>query len=172
MKASSQQLADGIAGLAIVVFGAWFLWQANGLRAGPGYAAVGPKTFPIIVGLVFLGSGLGVLLGLVREARREVPHTEAGGPDSAVVEGAEGVGTDWPTLLGVAGLLAAYIALYKPLGFILASIVLLPVGARVLGSRAPLRDVIVGVALSLAIYVVFTRLLGLELPAGPLEALL
>ncbi len=79
MKASSQQLADGIAGLAIVAFGAWFLWQATSLRAGPGYAAVGPKTFPIIVGLVLLGSGLGVLLGLVRDARREVAHTEAGG---------------------------------------------------------------------------------------------
>ncbi len=89
-----------------------------------------------------------------------------------MVEGAEGVGTDWPTLLSVAGLLAAYIALYKPLGFILASIVLLPAGARVLGSRAPLRDVITGVALTLAIYFIFTRLLGLELPAGPLEALL
>ena len=172
MKASSQQLADGIAGLAIVLFGAWFLWQANSLRAGPGYAAVGPKTFPIIVGLLLLGSGLGVLLGLVRDARRELPRTEAEGPDAAVVEGAEGdaaVGSDWPTLLGVAGLLAAYIALYKPLGFILASIVLLPAGARVLGSRAPLRDVIAGVGLSLAIYVVFTRLLGLELPAGPFE---
>ena len=172
MKASSQQLADGIAGLAIVLFSAWFLWQATTLRAGPGYAAVGPKTFPIIVGLVLLGSGLGVLLGLWRDGRREVPPTEAEGPDAEVVEGAEGVGTDWPTLLGVAGLLAAYIALYKALGFILASIVLLPAGARVLGSRAPLRDLLAGVGLSLAIYVVFTRLLGLELPAGPLEALL
>ena len=171
MNAPSQRAVHGLAGLAIVLFGAWFLWQATSLRSGPGYAAIGPRTFPILVGLGLLGSGLGVLAGALRlRDEREPAHTEAEGPGAETVEGDTGAGTDWPTLLGIAGLLALYLALYRPLGFILASSALLPAGARILGSRAQLRDVIAGLVVSVVTYLVFTRLLGLELPAGPLAA--
>lgn len=169
MKPLPRSFAEGLAGVAILVFGAWFLWQAGTLRQGPGYAAVGPRIFPLIVGLGILGSGLGVAFGAWRSrSRARGPAPAAGATGGEEREG--GAGTDWPTLLAVAGLLVAYIALFQPLGFVIASTALLLVGARVLGSRAPLRDLAAGLAVSLAAYVLFTRFLGLEVPAGPLEA--
>jgi putative tricarboxylic transport membrane protein len=174
--------SDLVAGLAIALFGAWFLWQGTLLRAGPGYAAIGPRVFPLIVGAGLLGSGLAILLGALaapRERMAPAPAGEraSGGPDRAAGRAAEAgpaeepaYETDWRTLLGVAALLAAYVLLFRPLGFILTSAAFLPAGARILGSDLWRRDLLAGVLLSVATYAVFTFLLGLELPAGPLEA--
>lgn len=176
MSTRARQLADGIAGVAILAFGAWVLWQAGSLRAGPGYAAVGPRTFPIIVGLATLVSGVGVVIGWLRAWRGDAAPAAAARADTPPLTDADltgdgdaaPAGTDWATLLLVGGLLAAYIALFRPLGFVLASTALFPAGAWALGSRAPLRDSLAGVVVSLITYLLFTRFLGLELPAGPL----
>src|SRR5262245_38931263 len=61
---------DLLAGIAIVAFGIWFLWQASLLREGPGYAAVGPRVFPVIVGIGLLLSGLGITLVAAATVRR------------------------------------------------------------------------------------------------------
>jgi putative tricarboxylic transport membrane protein len=150
---------DAIAGAAIALFACWFLWQATALREGPGYAAVGPRVFPVIVGTGFLVSGLALLLSGLGGARR--PETDAAAEGEAP--------TDWSTLLAMAGLLALYVVLFRPLGFILTSAAFLLAGAWVLGSRAWARDLAAGAMVSIATYMVFARLLGLELPAGPLE---
>ena len=144
-------LPDALAGLITVIGGGWFLWQAFELREGPGYAAVGPRVFPTIVGLGLLLGGFALLLS----ARRAVRSTEPS--------------VDWPTLGGFAALLAVFIALFQTLGFLIAAPLFLVAGARILGSHSLGRDVISGVLLGVVTYVVFTRLLGLELPAGPLE---
>jgi putative tricarboxylic transport membrane protein len=147
-----------VAGLVIVLFGAWFLWEAFGLREGPGYAAVGPKTFPLIVGGGMLLAGLGVWV--TGGGHRE------GGPSDEAEEAVH----DWRTLCLFAAILALYIALFLPLGFIVSSALLVVGGAWTLGSRSWKRDLTCGVVVSLVTYVVFTSLLGLELPGGPLEA--
>jgi putative tricarboxylic transport membrane protein len=107
-------------------------------------------------------SGLGV--ALAREAQA-LPA----GADPATHDDAPFELHDWRTLGLFAGLLALYIALFLPLGFILCSTLLIVGGAWVLGSHAWRRDLIAGVTVSLVAYLVFTALLGLELPAGPLE---
>ena len=162
LRPSAFLTADRLSGAAIAAFGAWFMWQATELRQGPGYAAVGPRVFPLIVGLGILASGLALVLSRSREAHRPPPDTIDTAEETAVA-------TDWPTLLAVAALLAAYVLLFKQLGFIITSGLFLAGGAWLLGSRSHLRDIVVGVLLSAAVYFVFTRLLGLELPAGPLE---
>jgi putative tricarboxylic transport membrane protein len=152
-----------VAGAAIALLGGWFLWQAVSLREGPGYAAVGPRVFPVIVGLGFLVSGLPLLLSRrSRALRAGAPSDESANADLAPP-------TDWPTLVSMAVLLALYIALFLHLGFIISSAGFLLAGAWILGSRSWLRDVVAGLLLSVVTYVVFTKLLGLELPAGPLE---
>jgi putative tricarboxylic transport membrane protein len=160
-----------------MLFGLWFLWQATALRAGPGYAAVGPRVFPLVVGAGFVLSGLALALSGRRYPRRAATGTTSEeGTGSATVAGgvtraeAADEAADWPALLGMAALLLAYVVLFRPLGFPLTSAVFLPLGAAVLGSRAHGRDALVALLISLAAYVVFTRLLGLEVPAGPLAA--
>lgn len=186
--------ADTIAGVLIALFGAWFLWEATLLREGPGYAAVGPRVFPLIVGTGLLVSGLAVLVGGLRHSRGGgdvVPATSAASAtgvadagtrgasavpvDRAADDGdeqrasSEGLPTDWRTLGLMAVALAGLILLWRPLGFILTATLFLVAGARVLGSRSLIRDVVAGVLVSVGTYALFTRLLGLELPAGPLE---
>jgi putative tricarboxylic transport membrane protein len=144
--------AERVAGALVAIFGAWFLWQALQFREGPGFATVGPRAFAVIVGLGLVASGI-AMAAFASEPEAETP-------------------IDWRTLVQMAAVLGAYIALFLPLGFPLASVLFFVAGAWVLGSRAPLRDLVSGVALVLVVYLVFTRLLGIDLPAGPLEGLL
>jgi putative tricarboxylic transport membrane protein len=147
----------------ITLFGVWVIWQASLLREGPGYAAVGPRTFPMVVGVGIVLSGLALMWERVKHpqganrADSEDPFAEAEGP------------VDWRTLIQVAVLLAAYVALYTLLGFVIASALFLPACAWGLGSRSPVRDTLSGILVALVTYLVFTRLLGLELPGGPID---
>jgi putative tricarboxylic transport membrane protein len=155
-----QTAAELLIGAAIVAVGGWVLWQAFGMREGPGYAAVGPRIFPIIVGVGFALSGLAVVASAGRAWLMQPSNRNA---DSEPADPA-----DWSTLAAIAVLLAVYVLLFPSLGFIIASAAFLVAGAWALGSRSPLRDAAAGVLLSGITYVVFTRLLGLELPEGPL----
>jgi putative tricarboxylic transport membrane protein len=158
------------AGVAVALFGAWFLLQATQLRAGPGYAAVGPRVFPTVVGIGLIASGLAVLLGALRRSPATAPVLEVDTTDPLGTE--TDTETDWPTLGIVAALLAVAIALFQPLGFVITSAAFLVACARALGSRSLLRDGAAGVGLAVVTYAVFTYLLGLELPDGPLAILL
>ncbi|MFK3983464.1 tripartite tricarboxylate transporter TctB family protein [Micromonospora sp. NPDC050397] len=69
-----------------------------------------------------------------------------------------------PALLGVA--LLGYVLALEPLGFVLASAVFFVATARILGSHHSVRDVLVAVPLTVGIYLGFTQLLEISLPAG------
>lgn len=66
----------------------------------------------------------------------------------------------------------AFVLKYTVVGYVLATMVFILVAARLLSTRpwreVVIRDVSVAIGLSLAIYLVFTRLLGIALPAGVL----
>jgi putative tricarboxylic transport membrane protein len=72
--------------------------------------------------------------------------------------------------IGIA--LAANVALIERAGFVLASIPLFWLTARAFDERHPMRDAAVATALSLVAYLVFARLLQIELPAGFLAGLI
>ena len=154
MRARHTLRADGVAGALMVLFGGWFVWQAFLLREASGFSVVGPRVFPVIIGLGFIGGGLALAL-----ARPQPPPAET-------------EATDWRTLVLVVVLLAGYVGVFLPLGFLLASVLFFISGAWVLGSRSPLRDVVSAVLVVGVVYVVFRRLLGLELPAEPLDQLI
>lgn len=145
--------ADRLAGATIGVFGAWFLWQAAILREGPGYAAVGPVCSRLSSASASWRAGwhLGVSPTRRPEAESDVEPER-----------------DWRTLAGAAAILAGYVVLFQPLGFVVASTLFLAANSWNLGSRSFRRDIVAGPLTSAAAYLVFTYLLGLELPAGPL----
>jgi putative tricarboxylic transport membrane protein len=80
--------------------------------------------------------------------------------------------THWPTPIMLGTALAGYAVLLGPLGYILATAAFLPLSARIIGSRKPRRDVLVGIALGLVVYFGFTQVLGVRLPPGVLEPIL
>jgi putative tricarboxylic transport membrane protein len=150
------RLGEVLLAVAVLLLGVFLAEETARLRTGPGYAAVGPKLFPWLVaaGLVLVG------LALLREAR------------SGEIEHPVGLELDLPPLLLVTGGLVAQMLLMKPAGFVIASSLLFVAVARAFGSRRLVRDLAIGLTLCVAVYVAFTRGLGLNLPAGVLGALL
>ena len=74
-------------------------------------------------------------------------------------------------LAWLAGGLVADMALIGQLGFVLASTLLLVCVARGYGSNRPARDLLVGLALTVPMWLLFSRLLGIPLPMLPLAGL-
>ncbi|MBB5778329.1 tripartite tricarboxylate transporter TctB family protein [Nonomuraea jabiensis] len=147
----------GFLAAAVVV-----LAQAFAIQQGEGYQAVGPRAFPLLV-----GGGLAVVsvIGVVQAFRpgTRAPAT-AGVPEDGGGEAAEK--PHWPSVLLLIGSLAAYALLLVPAGYWQATTAFFVAVARVLGSRRLVRDLLVGLALALATYFLFDRLLGITLPPG------
>ncbi|PZG23390.1 hypothetical protein C1I95_03425 [Micromonospora craterilacus] len=101
-------------------------------------------------------------------ADEPAPDVEGPAPDPDELETGEPtpVGLVAPVLV-VIGLVGFAIAL-EYAGFVLSAVGFFVWTARVLGSRNWIRDSVVAVVLSLAIYLAFTRLLDLFLPGGVL----
>jgi putative tricarboxylic transport membrane protein len=138
------RLFGGI-GLALAAF---FIWQATTIQISFISDPVGPKTFPIIIGLVL---GLSSLVIMLR-------------PDAA---------PHWPALGRLAEIAAAvvvliaYAMLLPTVGFVIATALAAAFLSWRLGTD-PLRAAIAGVGISVGIYVVFNLILGLSLAEGPL----
>jgi putative tricarboxylic transport membrane protein len=146
--------------------------QALGIAQSGGYRVVGPETFALVVAVAI------VVLGVVFAVRTTIL------PDGDLARRAadEEAATHWPTI----GLLAALLVVYAValdgtqlgpielpgLGYIVATGLFLPAAARVLGSRHPVRDLVIGICLALVVFFGFTEFLGVRLPSGILGPLL
>ena len=112
-----------------------------------GYDLVGPRTFPLAI-------GVGLAASAVWIGCRAAP-TAGQGP------------MDWRAA-GVSALVfLAYLACLVPLGYPLATTAFIVAGSRALGSRAWRRDLAAGALIAAAATLGFRLLLGIRLPAGP-----
>ena len=140
----SDRVFGGI-GIALAMF---FIWQATLIQESFISDEVGPKTFPIVIGVVL---GLSSLYCLLR-------------PDPA---------PHWPAFgrlaeIGLAvAVMIAYAMALPELGFLIATWIASTYLTWRLGT-APLQSLLVGALTSGAIYVVFRMILGLSLARGPL----
>jgi putative tricarboxylic transport membrane protein len=78
-------------------------------------------------------------------------------------------GTDWIRVVGLVASFVALVVLIEPLGWPTAATVLFAGSAWSLGARPWWRPFLAGALLAVVTQVVFTQLLGVFLPAGPLE---
>jgi putative tricarboxylic transport membrane protein len=146
------RLGEAVLAAFILVLGAFVAVETALLRTGPGYAAIGPKLFPWLVaaGLLLVG------IALLHEARAGAAAHPAG------------FDLDLPPALAVTVGLVLQMVLIRPAGFVVATAVLFVAVAYALGSRRFALNAAVGLVLCAVTYVVFTRGLGLVLPAGVL----
>jgi len=148
--------------IGLLALGLFILLDALRFGRGSGFRPIGPGFVPTIVagGLVVLAVVL-----LVRTTLR---------PDADLAEyvAEQAASTSWPTVGLIIVALVGYALLLGPLGYIPATTLLVPIAARILGSAEIVRDGIVGLVVSVAIWLVFTQFLGVRLPAGVLEPLL
>jgi putative tricarboxylic transport membrane protein len=145
----------GIAiGLALLALAGAVASDLTGLELTSTYG-VGPKAMPIIV-----AGGLAVLAiaNLVTAWRGDLPERESYDPKPVVL------------ILGGLAVLIAIIEFGG--GFIPAIAVLFATTSAAFGRRAILTDLIIGVVLALIVFLLFSKLLTLSLPMGPIERLL
>ena len=133
-------------GLFLLACGVAVVIAASTIRSQDGWAAVGPRFVPLLIGCAL------IVLSLLYLAR---PGEPAEGPD-----------VDWLAPLTVVGALVVYLLLLEPLGYIVATTLFFPLCGRLLGSRSPVRDAVAGLVLAVVVFVLFTQFLGVDLPAG------
>jgi putative tricarboxylic transport membrane protein len=142
-------IAGCLLALAAVIF-----WDTANLQLAPTYG-LGPKAMPyaIACGLAALAVG-NALLAL----RGDFPVREEFDPRALVL------------ILGGLAALIAVIGLGG--GFTVATAILFAATSAAFGRRGVHIDLAIGLALGVAVYLLFDKLLTLSLPAGPLERLL
>lgn len=140
----------------------------RGVSAGPDAVNVGEWVFPALVG--FAGVVVALLFVYETRQRRSAHEHRRGSWDArgSWHAGEQGVRANRRALLWTAGGPLLFLATLNLAGFIIASTLLSISVATGFGSRRPLRHAAVALVLSAALYVAFTRGLGLSLPAGSL----
>lgn len=139
--------SDRIFGLILVVVALGYVFSALHIQTSFMSDPVGPKTFPLVVGVLTMMCGIAIFLK---------PDPEP----------------DWPNIktfgwIGLAVIvLIAYALCLKPLGFLLPTAVTASILAWQITPK-PGRAILTGIALSICLFVIFRYALGLGLQAGP-----
>ena len=155
--ASSPQRRVDVAGLVIavilLVLAGVVWWDMSALQILSPYD-LGPKVMPIIVSggltLLAIGNGIGAFRG-------DLPARD---------------NLDWKPIILILGGLACLIALIAfGGGFMIGTALLFAATSTAFGRRAFVTDFVIGAVIAIFVYLLFSKLLTLSLPAGPLERL-
>jgi putative tricarboxylic transport membrane protein len=147
---------------ALAVVGIYTIVDARGLNVGFG-DPVGPRAFPYVIGTGMIV--LAVLLA-VATARGDVAEGEAGEDVDLTSP------PDWVTVGKLVGILVLNVLFVNILGWAVTGALLFAGCAWALGSRTLVRDVIVGVVLSVSSWYFFYVGLDVPLPPGILDGIL
>lgn len=152
--------ADLGAALFVVALGGVAAWQATVIPTSPLYAQVGPKAVPYLIaaGLLLLGVAL-TIVALRGGWSDDIEELQDAPPANLRALG-----------LLLAGLLAN-LALIGPFGFTVAATAQFALVAAAFGSRSHLMNLGVAFVVALGAYSLFVKLLGVNIGAGVVEAL-
>jgi putative tricarboxylic transport membrane protein len=144
--------------LGVVALGLGVAAVTASLPSEGGYAGIGPNFIPAVVaaGIILLGVWLSIE-AFTGGWRKRVDEEEPFEPRP---------------FLWVSGGLFAHMALIGWAGFVIAGTVLFACVARGFGSRRMVRDLVIALVFSVAIYLFFVQLLNVGLPAGWLAPIL
>jgi putative tricarboxylic transport membrane protein len=156
MQAGRRDRAEIAISVAVVALAAYIFVELPSIPAEGGYSAVGPRFAPLVVGVGLLAIGLLLLRQALTGGWRE----RGPPPDEAMHA---------PSFGWIAAGLVAQMAVIGAVGFTVASTLLFVAVARGFGSRSVARDAVIGLVLTAAVFVFFTRVLGLSMPASPLR---
>lgn len=157
--ARSRPVGEVVFAVAVVALGAFALVDARTINVPITAGAMGPRVMPYLVGGLLVLSGLGALATLLRGGHGEAEESEDLDPKA---------NTDWATVGILVAIVAAHIALIRPLGWPVAAAVLFGGVAVTLGARPVWRAIALGLVVALVIQAAMAGGLGVSLPAGPL----
>jgi putative tricarboxylic transport membrane protein len=142
----TRNTAELVTGLGIIALGVVLAVQASTIKVAPLYAKVGPAAFMWASSLLLIVCG-----SVVSWKAFSAPPDE---------------GNEWSGPLTILAGLLASIFLMVPLGFVPAATFIFVLTARGLGSHQWLRDVLIGLVMTTVAFLIFSKGLGLRLPAG------
>jgi len=152
---SPMHLGEMLISLGLIALGSFVVFETRSIAETQGYAQIGPRLFPYIigVGLTLCGAVLGwqALMG----GWRNVPLDQEGHD-----------APDWLAFFIISAGIVLHMLLIGWAGFIIASTLLFVLIARGFGSRQLVRDALIAAALAAVVFFVFTSALGLKLPRG------
>ena len=152
---STSTLGPFLVGGVMLVVGLVLLQQTFKIKA-EGFDAQGPKFFPLVV----------VSLWLLLSVAYLIQHT------LQVIRRGAGLSAERFEHMWGAGALVVLLIVYAyvldPVGYWISTSLFFVGSARAMRSRNLVRDAVIGVALSLLVYLSFTRALGVHLPEGVL----
>ncbi len=163
-EARTPDYAQYIVVAVLVLVGGFLVY--SGLTLDEGFAKVdpvGPKFFPLIVGVAALALAVILAVAIPRGSRGEADAGEDIDPEAP---------GDWRTVGLLVAMFVAMILLVNPLGWVITSALFFAGAATVLGAKHYVRNVVIGAALALASFYAFYSGLGIPLPAGILDGIL
>ena len=150
--------------VVLVLVGAFLIYDAVTLEAAFAKVdPVGPKMFPIVIGVILF-----VLAAILAVA---IPRGSVGEADAGE-DVDPNMPSDWRTVGMLVALFVGLILLVNPLGWVITSTLFFAGSATVLGSKHYVRNVAIGLVLALISFYAFYSGLGIPLPAGILDGIL
>lgn len=150
----SKDRTSVIVGIILLIVAGVLWYDANSLGRAVAYG-VGPEVMPKVIAVGLIGLGLASIVSGFRSTVAKPPSFDIG----AIV-------------IIIAGFLALTAIIGLGGGFLPAMTVLFAATSWAFGRRALLVDMALGFVIALATYLLFSKLLSLSLPRGPIETLI
>lgn len=120
---------------------------------------IGPRFFPYVLGVLLLVVTVLLLIAIARGDRAPMDESEDVDPTAR---------TDWRPVAVIAVAFAAHALLINVVGWPLAVTAMFLVVAKALGAPGWIRPALAGGIVSVAIWLIFVKALGVALPGGVL----
>jgi putative tricarboxylic transport membrane protein len=146
--------------IGIVAVGVFLLLGAFRISAGARYDRIGPRFFPFVVATGFVMFGAWYAVSVWRK-RWLAPEFST---DPAEVNQ-----LNWSAFSHLALAFTLCLALLGSIGFVMACSVQFWLVARAFGSQRPVRDAVAALVVATAVYIAFSRGLGLALTSAWVE---
>lgn len=157
--------AQTLLAAALLITGALLFWSA--VSAEGDFGLRGPRLAPVVITSAWVAAAAVFLLQQLRpRPETEQPPVAQDAPEKDAQNAPEKQEPGRLAPIGVLAALAGFAIALEYAGFVVSAALFTVVTARILGSRHLLRDVIVAIVLPVVVYLAFTRLLDIFLPAG------
>jgi putative tricarboxylic transport membrane protein len=155
-RGKSQRIGELIFAGLVLALGVYTFVGAFAIRM-PAGATVGPRVFPFMVSAILIGSGIALVIGILRGKLGAPEQGEDIDPN---------VKTDWWTIAKLAALLIGVVLLLEILGWWLVAALFFGGAAWTLGAKKWWVAFLVGLVLGISTQLLFGEVLGLLLPRG------
>jgi putative tricarboxylic transport membrane protein len=154
VSARAAHAGELVLALGLAALGAFILFETHTIAETTSYSGIGPRLFPYLIGFGLAACGAVLAWQALTGGWRNVPIDD------------KHAMPDWIAFAIISAGIVLQMAIIGIAGFIIASAILFVLIARGYGSRRLLRDALIALMLATAVYLLFTKALGLNLPAG------